>query len=120
MLRGERGPVLVGLLPMLFLGLMFLVPVLRLLLLSVEGGTLAHFEKAATGELYVKVFFETFRIAGIVTAIALLLAYPVAYVLSTASPRWVLIGMVFLMLLFWTSVLVRTYAWMILLDATAP
>ena len=43
------------------------------------------------------------------------MAYPVAYVLSTASPRWVLIGLVFLMLPFWTSILVRTYAWMILL-----
>lgn len=115
MLRGEQGPLLVGLLPLLFLGLLFLLPVARLLLLSVEGGTLAHFEKAITGELYVTVFLETFRIAAIVTMVSLLLAYPVAYVLSTASPRWVLIGLVFLMLPFWTSVLVRTYAWMILL-----
>ncbi len=114
-LRGEQGPVLVGLLPMLFLGLLFLLPVARLLLLSVEGGTLAHFQKAATGELYVTVFLETFRIATIVTGVALLLAYPVAYVLATASPRWLLVGLVFLMLPFWTSVLVRTYAWMILL-----
>lgn len=114
-LRGEHGPLLVGLLPIAFLGLLFLLPVLRLLMLSVEGGTLAHFQKAATGELYVTVFIETFRIAAIVTGIALLLAYPVAYVLSTASPRWVLIGLVCLMLPFWTSVLVRTYAWMILL-----
>lgn len=114
-LRGESGPILVGLLPLLFLGLLFLLPVLRLLMLSVEGGTLQHFHKAVTGELYVTVFLETFRIAAIVTVISLLLAYPVAYVLSTASPRWVLVGLVFLMLPFWTSILVRTYAWMILL-----
>lgn len=114
-LRGEGGPILVGLLPLLFLGLLFLLPVLRLLMLSVEGGTLQHFHKAITGELYVTVFVETFRIAAIVTVISLLLAYPVAYVLSTASPRWVLVGLVFLMLPFWTSILVRTYAWMILL-----
>lgn len=114
-LRGESGPILVGLLPLLFLGLLFLLPVLRLLMLSVEGGTLQHFHKAITGELYVTVFVETFRIAAIVTVISLLLAYPVAYVLSTASPRWVLVGLVFLMLPFWTSILVRTYAWMILL-----
>ena len=86
-LRGSQGPVLVGLLPMLFLGLLFLLPVARLLLLSIEGGTLAHFQKAATGELYVTVFLETFRIATIVTGVALLLAYPVAYVLATASPQ---------------------------------
>ena len=80
-----------------------------------EGGTIAHFQKLITGDLYVTVFIETFRIATIVTTITLLLAYPVAHVLSTSSPRWMLIGMAFLMLPFWTSVLVRTYAWMILL-----
>ena len=114
-LRGEQGPLLVGLSPVLFLGALFLLPVVRLLLLSIEGGTFAHFHKAFTGELYITVFLETFRIAAIVTGVSLLLAYPIAYVLSTASPRWVLIGLVFLMLPFWTSVLVRTYAWMILL-----
>jgi ABC-type spermidine/putrescine transport system permease subunit I len=114
-LRGEHGPLLVGLAPLIFLGLLFLLPVVRLLLLSIEGGTLGHFQKAVTGELYVTVFLETFRIAAIVTLISLLLAYPVAYVLSTASPRWVVVGLVFLMLPFWTSILVRTYAWMILL-----
>src|SRR6185436_6141583 len=76
-LRGEQGPVLVGLLPLLFLTFLFLLPVVRLLLLSVEGGTLAHFEKAVSGELYVQVFYETFKIATIVTAVSLLLAYPV-------------------------------------------
>ena len=114
-LRGENGPVLVGLLPLLFLGLLFLLPVVRLLLLSIETGTPVHYQKAITGELYVTVFLETFRIAAVVTLISLLLAYPVAYVMSTASPRWVIVGLVFLMLPFWTSILVRTYAWMILL-----
>lgn len=114
-LRGEQGPVLVGLLPILFLAFFFLLPVARLLTLSIEGGTLAHFEKAVLGELYVRVFYDTFKIAIAVTLLSLLLAYPVAYVLSTASPQWALIGFVFLMLPFWTSILVRTYAWMILL-----
>jgi len=114
-LRGEQGPVLVGLLPVLFLAMFFLLPVARLLTLSIEGGTLAQFEKAVSGELYVRVFYDTFKIATIVTLVSLVLAYPVAYVLSTASPRWVLLGLVFLMLPFWTSILVRTYAWMILL-----
>lgn len=114
-LRSEHGPVLVGLLPLLFLGFLFLLPVARLLMLSVEGGTLVHFQKALFGELYVRVFYDTFKIAIAVTLLSLLLAYPVAYVLSTASPQWALIGFVFLMLPFWTSILVRTYAWMILL-----
>src|SRR5262245_24307197 len=114
-LRSEHGPVLVWLLPLLFLGFLFLLPVVRLLMLSIEGGTLVHFQKALFGELYHRVFFDTIKIAMIVTLVSLLLAYPVAHVLSTASPQWVLIGFVFLMLPFWTSILVRTYAWMILL-----
>jgi ABC-type spermidine/putrescine transport system permease subunit I len=114
-LRGEQGPVLAGLLPILFLAMFFLLPVARLLTLSIEGGTLAHFERAVFGELYVRVFYDTFEIATIVTLVSLALAYPVAYVLSTLSPRWVLVGLLFLMLPFWTSILVRTYAWMILL-----
>jgi len=114
-LRGEHGPVLVGLLPLLFLGFLFLLPVARLLILSVEWGTLVRFQKVLFGELYVRVFYDTFKIAITVTLLSLLLAYPVAYVLSTASPQWALIGFVFLMLPFWTSILVRTYAWMILL-----
>src|SRR5262245_53130873 len=84
-LRSEHGPVLVGLLPLLCLGFLFLLPVVRLLMLSIEGGTLVHFQKALFGELYHRVFFDTIKIAMIVTLVALLLAYPVAYVLATAS-----------------------------------
>jgi ABC-type spermidine/putrescine transport system permease subunit I len=97
-LRSEQGPVLVGLLPILFLGFLFLLPVARLLMLSVEGGTLVHFQKALFGELYVRVFYDTFKIAITVTGVSLLLAYPVAFVLSTASPQWALLGFLFLML----------------------
>ena len=114
-IRGAQGPILVGLVPLMFLAVLFLFPVLRLLMLSVKSGTTAHFAKALTGPLYVGVFLETFRIAAIVTILTLLLAYPVAYFLATSSPRWVAVGLVFLLLPFWTSVLVRTYAWMILL-----
>ena len=111
----ENEPVLVGLVPLIFLGIFFLLPVFRLLVLSVEGGTFVHFEKAFSTGLYINVFLDTIEIAAIVTVVSLALAYPVAYALSTASSRWLLIGFIFLMLPFWTSILVRTYAWMILL-----
>ena len=48
-LRGEQGPLLVGLLPVLFLGALFLLPVARLLLISVDGGTFAQYDKAFIG-----------------------------------------------------------------------
>ncbi len=97
------------------LAALFVYPVLRLLALSIEGGTLEWFEKAVGEALYLQVLVETFRIATIVTAAALLLAYPVAYLLATTTPFWAGIGFIFIVLPLWTSILVRTYAWMVLL-----
>ncbi|WP_374444914.1 ABC transporter permease [Stella sp.] len=109
------GPFLLGLPAMLFLLLLFVGPVLRLLLLSVEGGSLAAYEKAVTDGLYVRVFLDTFEIAAIVTVACALLGYPVAYVLTTLSRGWAAVGFACIMIPMLTSVLVRTYAWMVLL-----
>ncbi|MBM3525616.1 MAG: ABC transporter permease [Alphaproteobacteria bacterium] len=104
-----------GVVPVVFLLVLFLVPVLRFLLLSIEDGSLAHFEKALTDGLHLHVFAETLKIAAIVTLVCLLLGYPLSYWLATTTPLWRSIGFACLLLPFWISVLVRTYAWMILL-----
>ena len=59
--------------------------------------------------------FETFKIAAIVTLLTLALGYPVAYVMATSGRTWQLVGIAFVLLPFWTSILVRTYAWMVML-----
>ncbi|MDP2639043.1 MAG: ABC transporter permease [Betaproteobacteria bacterium] len=100
---------------MLLLLVLFVVPLLRLLALSVEGGSLVAYERALTNELYLRVIFETFKIAAIVTLLTLALGYPVAYVMATSGRVWQLAGIAFVLLPFWTSILVRTYAWMVLL-----
>ena len=100
---------------MLLLLALFAVPLLRLLALSVEGGSLVAYEKALTNELYLLVIFETFKIAAIVTLITLALGYPAAYVMATSGRAWQLVGIAFVLLPFWTSILVRTYAWMVML-----
>jgi len=105
----------IGALPIAFLLVLFVFPVLRFLLLAVEDGTLAHFEKALTDGLHVLVLVETLRIAAIVTLICLALGYPLSYWLATTTPPWRNVGFALLLLPFWISVLVRTYAWMILL-----
>lgn len=64
---------------------------------------------------YIRVFTITLRIALIVTVITLLLAYPVAYTLSSISPAKANLLMIFVLVPFWTSILVRSYAWMVLL-----
>ena len=113
--RGEAAPLALGALPIAFLGVFFLLPVASLLLTSVEGGSLAPFERVLTDGLYVGVLIDTVRLALVVAAICLLLAYPVAYFLATASRVWTAVGFACLLLPFLTSILVRTYAWMILL-----
>lgn len=110
-----RTPLLQGMLPLAFLLVLFLYPVARFLLISVEGGSLAHYDKALLDGLYFGVLTDTFRIAAVVTAITLVLGYPVAWFLASAPPRWATVGLVFLILPFWTSVLIRTYAWSVIL-----
>lgn len=99
----------------LLLGLLFAVPLLRFFMLSVSDGTLEPFERAVFDNLYVLVFFDSVKISLWVTLICVVLAYPLALWLSRAGPLALAFGMFALMLPFWTSVLVRTYAWMILL-----
>lgn len=94
---------------------LFAVPLLRLLALSVEGGSLVAYQRALTNELYLRVIFETFKIAAVVTLLTLALGYPVAYVMATSGRAWQLVGIALVLLPFWTSILVRTYAWMVML-----
>jgi ABC-type spermidine/putrescine transport system permease subunit I len=93
----------------------FLYPVVRMLGYSIEGGTFEWYAKALGEGLYLQVFINTFEIAFWVTAICLLLGYPLGFLLATTTPGWATVGFIFVLLPLWTSVLVRTYAWMVLL-----
>ncbi|WP_424812988.1 ABC transporter permease [Roseococcus sp. YIM B11640] len=113
--RREAALALMGLPALLLLGAIFAWPVLRLLSMAVSDGSLEHLHRAVLDELYVEVLFESLKIAGLVTAICLVLAYPLALWLTRAGRFGFALGMFALLLPFWTSVLVRTYAWMVLL-----
>jgi len=113
--RAAGGAIALSVPAMLLLLTLFAAPLLRLLALSVAGGSLVAYERALTNELYLRVFFETFKIAAIVTLLTLALGYPVAYVMATSGRAWQLVGIAFVLLPFWTSILVRTYAWMVML-----
>ncbi|WP_308642796.1 ABC transporter permease [Mesorhizobium sp. GbtcB19] len=65
---------------------------------------------------YINSFLSTLEVSALVTGICVLLGYPVAYLLSQLSQRTAQILLVFIILPFWTSVLVRTYAWLVLLQ----
>jgi putative spermidine/putrescine transport system permease protein len=67
--------------------------------------------------LYLMLFGRTAWVAGLVTVLCLILGYPLAHVLANASPRTASILMILLLLPFWTSLLVRTTAWIVLLQS---
>src|SRR5258708_17922529 len=93
----------------------FLFPVVRMLGYSVEAGSLDWYAKALGEGLYLQVFWNTFEIALLVTGFCLLLGYPLGFLIATTTPGWATLGFICVLLPLWTSVLVRTYAWMVLL-----
>lgn len=116
-------------LPTLVVLLFFVLPILLIGVysfysLSPDTGlmqqdfTWANYDRALTSPIYRNIFFRTLEIAGLSTVIALLLAYPVGYFIgAVADPRHQ--GMLLLMVLipFWTSYIVRTYAWIGILQS---
>jgi putative spermidine/putrescine transport system permease protein len=66
--------------------------------------------------IFVDVFGRTFWISAVVTLFCVVLGYPVAYLLATASPAWTSVLMTMVLLPFWTALLVRTSAWVVLLQ----
>jgi putative spermidine/putrescine transport system permease protein len=66
--------------------------------------------------IYKDILLRTLGISLFVTLMTLVLGYPVAYLLATSPQRTASILMIFVLLPFWTSLLVRTTAWMILMQ----
>ena len=81
--------------------------------LTADGGIA---RTPAQQAIFVDVFKRTFGVSAVVTLLCLVLAYPVAYLLATVPARVGNLLMILVLLPFWTSVLVRTTAWMVLLQ----
>ncbi len=98
--------------------LAFLLPLAMLLRESafVPAPTLANYAKVFDEPVYLRVMLRTLRISALVTVVTLLLAYPLAWLM--ARSRGLLLGLLLaaVLLPLWTSVLVRTYAWLVLLQ----
>lgn len=74
-----------------------------------------NFERVADS-LYLDVLWFSVRVAGEATIAALLIGYPAAWFIATRPERWRTILLVLVVLPFWTSLLIRTYSWMVLLN----
>lgn len=109
--------------PALWIGALFILPMATIVLLSfwrvadftlIPDFTLLNYQKLFR-PLYLGVFWRTIKIAVVVTVISLVIGYPVAYFLARKCHRFRLTLVVLVILPLWTSYLVRTYAWMLIL-----
>jgi putrescine transport system permease protein len=128
--------VLIGV-PFLWLVLFFLLPMLIVLkislaqsvigippytpLFSLEGGsfrwdaTVANFQLLAGDDLYLRAYLGSVGNAALATVLCLLIGYPMAYAIARTSRSWRQMLLFLVLLPFWTSFLIRVYAWIAIL-----
>ncbi len=101
-----------------FLFFFFIYPLVSMLVISAvdDSGnpTLQFYQQAFSGRAF-SVFLNTISISTWITVITVLLSYPVAYYLANNKGRTTNLILIIVLLPFWTSVLVRAFAWMLLL-----
>ena len=105
---------------LILVGLVIVLPIGWLFWLSLfdEAGMLsgANYARFFEQKSYIRTFITTFQVSFLVTGLAVLIGYPLSYMLSQIPRRMASICMIFVILPFWTSVLVRTYAWLVILQ----
>lgn len=103
---------------LLLIGIVALAPIVWLFWLSFrtgDGFTLEHYVRLLHPS-YMLSLQTTFELTFLVTAICVLLGYPLAYLTAQAKPRMASILLLFVLFPVWTSLLVRCYAWLVLLQ----
>jgi putrescine transport system permease protein len=128
---------LIGL-PFSWLGLFFLLPLLIVVKISlvhsaigippytplVTGGdgnvslhaTFANFMLLARDDLYLRAYLGSLTNAALATALCLVVGYPIARAIATAPAAWRQLMLFLVVLPFWTSFLIRVYAWIAILQ----
>ncbi|MAY88238.1 MAG: ABC transporter permease [Pseudooceanicola sp.] len=107
--------------PALLLILVVLViPVGWLFYVSFVGAngqfSLENYERMINRSSYRRIFFTTFQVSFLTTGLCILIGYPLAYFISQLPAKLANLCLITVLLPFWTSLLVRTYAWLVLLQ----
>lgn len=118
--RGEVGHRLALLLVIAYLAAFFFLPLAVLVAQSVQnpsGTALSSdaYDQILATTTFHKIIFTTLRISFEATLVTIVLAYPLAAFLSTRSARLVAVLLVLVVIPYFTSTLVRTFAWMVIL-----
>jgi putative spermidine/putrescine transport system permease protein len=110
-------PLLLLLPCLIWISFFFLAPLAAMCWRSIasEGFSLEPYAVLFTSPLYTKVILTTVKTASIATVGALVLAYPLAYVLTTASRRLRALILVCVLVPYWVDIIVRSFSWLILL-----
>ncbi len=101
------------------LALAFLVPIAQMLVLAFQGPdgwTLDQFRRFLGDDFYRAVLWRTVRLSVLITALCLLIGFPLAYIMARVGPRARLWLIVMVILPLMTSVVVRTFGWMVVLS----
>jgi ABC-type spermidine/putrescine transport system permease subunit I len=109
-------PILLAAPLVVFMLAFYALPVVTMLMRSVSDPvwTVSNYAALPGDAVFLKTFSNTFYTSLIVTLGTLLMGYPVALALVRV-PRWAPLILILILLPFWTSVLVRSYAWMVLM-----
>lgn len=137
--QNPGGRFLVVLVPYLWLGFFFLAPFLIVLKISLSHDVIAqppyaplldlsrgwqglkdffsqldfsNYALLFSDTIYLDSYLQSLRIAGLSTVIMLFVGYPIAYAMARAPERWRPLLVMAVILPFWTSFLIRIYAWM--------
>ncbi len=109
---------------LLFLLVFLLIPCVWLLSLSVQDAagdfSLAAYRRAFNVGVYTRVLGSTFWIASQTTVLCLVFGYPLAYWLARRPPRWQALLTLLVLFPYWTSALVKSFVWLVLLGHTGP
>jgi spermidine/putrescine transport system permease protein len=103
----------------LFTVLFFVVPLAAMLVISLSGAdgmSLDNYRHFLSQPSYVRALVNSLQVTIIVTVISVLVAYPLAWILAERVPeRWQRAALLLTILPFWTSYVVRSYSWLLLL-----
>lgn len=109
---------------LLFLAVYFGVPLVQIAAQSVAVGEddfgLQTYVEFLTDPIGLQVLIRTLVTAIAITLICIVLGYPYAYLMTVVGPRTKTLMMIAVLVPFWSSVMVRTFAWLILLGDSGP
>jgi len=114
----QRGNLFYLIIPLLvYLAVFYAYPMFQMISRSLFDPdlTLEHYQEFFSVSAFTVVMLNTFSIAFFTTILCLLLGYPIGYLLTIVSQKTAQVLMMFIIIPFWISILVRSYAWMVLL-----